>query len=178
MATSKLRRRPVPSNTYYEQGPTNAYYNNSEAYGTQTKPMLPGPHPTSSTETSLVELTEDSTRSWPLPSSTAILSPHQTSEATPYVDGNKQYSTPYRDSHGASIAFSGMSTNPSKASLRPKNQTGFKATIRRIFSGRKRHSTISELEPSYHLSVSLTTRFYFVAAEQVVQLDSPEISAS
>ena len=162
MATSTLRRKPVPSETYHEQGATNTYYINSEEYRPKPKPMLSGMHSTSSTEASLTELTEETTRSWPLPSSTAILSSHQTTDTTPYVDSSKVYSAPYRDSYGASIAFSGMSTNPSKASLRPKTQMGFKATVRRIFSGRKRRSAISELEPSYHLSVSLPSSLLFL----------------
>jgi hypothetical protein len=70
-----------------------------------------------------------------------------------YSTGNLEPGDAGRASMGPSLIPSSISTAPSKGSISQKKQTGFRATLRRMFGSKKGRSSMEEQRKEYHRSV-------------------------
>lgn len=85
---------------------------------------------------------------WPMKNSTNTMQ-----RGRHYSTGNLEPGHAGRASMGPSLNPSSISTTPSKGSLGQKKQTGFRATLRRMFGSKKGRDSMEEQRKEYHLSV-------------------------
>jgi hypothetical protein len=86
---------------------------------------------------------------WPIKSSTANMP-----RGRHYSTGNLEPGGAGRASMGPSFVPSSISTAPSKGSIASqKKQTGFRATLRRMFGSKKGRDSLEEQRKEYHRSV-------------------------
>lgn len=70
-----------------------------------------------------------------------------------FSTGNIEPGDAGRASMGPSLIPSSISTAPSKGSMSQKKQTGFRATLRRMFGSKKGRASMDDQRKEYHRSV-------------------------
>lgn len=75
-----------------------------------------------------------------------------------FSTGNLEPGNAGRASVGASLIPSSISTIPSKGSISQKKQSGFRATLRRMFGSKKGRASMDDHRKQYHRSVRRDNR--------------------
>lgn len=75
-----------------------------------------------------------------------------------FSTGNLEPGNAGRASMGPSLIPSSISTAPSKGSISQKKQSGFRATLRRMFGSKKGRASMGDQKKDYHRSVCRDNR--------------------